>query len=225
MTESTETPDRQYTGDELRTLLTAGAKYTGSLSIQGATHLLIFTDVPDRLGFRALVEVELGLYDRIHKETYDVAIVRWAGLLDAARSWRIGGAGQRLLDLAVSMAAGRPVDLREALPGLGHAHARRVVEAVAIATEADEFYTLTPRTKLAELHALHAEMQGAPAPRSPLPPFDESRRRAYALLDDAADEVRMGDWSPAPSADQRAAVRRAVDLIGQAKAALNEAAL
>ncbi len=57
-----------------------------------------------------------------------------------------------------------------------------------------------------------------------MPTFSESRRAAYRLLGDAADEIRMGDWSPPPSAEQREAIHRALDLIGQAKAALNEAA-
>lgn len=155
-------PGRQYTGDELRALLVAGARCRGSLSIQGATHLLIFTDVPDRLGFRSLVEVELGLYDRGAGETYDAAFVPWARLVDATQAWHISSTARRLLDLAVSMAAGVPVDLRDALPGLGHAHARCVLEAVAIAAGADEFYTLTPTPKLAELEAFHADMQGDP---------------------------------------------------------------
>lgn len=220
----TETPDRQYTGDELRALLVAGAQYNGYQGVQGAVHLLTYTTLPDWRGFPALVDVELGLYDKIRRETYDVAFVPWARLLDATRAAHISSTVRRLLDLAVSMAAGVPVDLREALPSLGHAHARRVVEAVAMATDVTEFYTLgfAPTPKLAEREAFHAEMQGAPA--TLLPPFDESRRRAYALLSDAADEIRMGDWSPAPSADQRGAIRRAIDLIGQAKAALNEAA-
>ncbi len=56
-----------------------------------------------------------------------------------------------------------------------------------------------------------------------MPTFEESRAAAYGLLGDAADEIRAGDWRPAPTGGQRAAVRRALDLIGQAKAALNEA--
>ncbi len=58
---------------------------------------------------------------------------------------------------------------------------------------------------------------------SRIPAFAESRHAAYRLLGDAADEIRAGDWNPPPSAKQREAIRRALDLIGQAKAALNEA--
>lgn len=56
------------------------------------------------------------------------------------------------------------------------------------------------------------------------PTFAESRRRAYALLGDAADEIRAGDWTPPPSSEQRAAISRALALITEAKDALNEAA-
>jgi hypothetical protein len=57
-----------------------------------------------------------------------------------------------------------------------------------------------------------------------LPTFDESRSNAYRLLGDAADEIRMGDWQPAPSAEQRAAILDALRAIGDAKDALNRAA-
>lgn len=161
-TESTGTPGRQYTGDELRDLLVAGARSRGNLGIQGAVHLLTFTGLPDWRGFPALVDVELALHDRVHGETYDAAFVRWVGLVDATRAAHISATGRRLLALAVSMAAGVPVDLRDTLPGLGHAHARRVMEAVAIAACADDFYDVTPTPALDELLARQREMNGDP---------------------------------------------------------------
>lgn len=51
--------------------------------------------------------------------------------------------------------------------------------------------------------------------------FEESRRNAYRLLGDAADEIRMGDWQPAPSPEQRTAVRETLRLIGEAKTRLD----
>jgi|GEM_PF-4280899 len=60
---------------------------------------------------------------------------------------------------------------------------------------------------------------------STLPAFEEARARAYALLGDAADELRS-DWAPGggPTPEQHRAVRVALELIGQAKEALNRAA-
>lgn len=58
-----------------------------------------------------------------------------------------------------------------------------------------------------------------------LPSFEDGRRAAYRLLGDAADELRS-DWreGAGPTPEQAAAKRRAMELIGQAKDALNEAA-
>lgn len=58
-----------------------------------------------------------------------------------------------------------------------------------------------------------------------LPTFEEMRRNAYRLLGDAADELRS-DWreGTGPTARQNLAKVRAMELIGQAKDALNEAA-
>lgn len=53
--------------------------------------------------------------------------------------------------------------------------------------------------------------------------FAESRTNAYRLLGDAADEIRAGDWTPSSTAEQRAALAEALDLIGKARAALNRA--
>ena len=54
--------------------------------------------------------------------------------------------------------------------------------------------------------------------------FETSRGNAYRLLGDAADEIRAGDWQPAPTPSQRDAILKALHLIGQAKDALNDAA-
>lgn len=54
--------------------------------------------------------------------------------------------------------------------------------------------------------------------------FEESRRNAFRLLGDAADEIRAGDWPTLPTKAQREAVSRALSLIGEAKDTLDEAA-
>ncbi|MFI7608880.1 hypothetical protein ACIBTV_27720 [Micromonospora sp. NPDC049366] len=159
MTETTETG--QTPGDAMRALLTAGARYTGRLNVQAAVYLLTFTDLPDWRGFRDLVHTER-VDDQARDETYDAAFVPdWSALLDA-KAAQIRGSGRRLLELAVSMAVGVPVNLREALAGFGHVGKRRVVEAVAIATGVEEFYalTFTPTPALGSLLDFHRQMQG-----------------------------------------------------------------
>lgn len=58
----------------------------------------------------------------------------------------------------------------------------------------------------------------------PVPPFDECRHAARRHLSEAADWIRAGDWEPPPSPSQRAGVRLALHHIGEAKAALDQAA-
>lgn len=57
-----------------------------------------------------------------------------------------------------------------------------------------------------------------------LPTFEDMRRRAHALLGDAADELRS-DWRPGagPSREQSQAAREASELIAKARAALDRA--
>jgi hypothetical protein len=57
-----------------------------------------------------------------------------------------------------------------------------------------------------------------------LPTFEDMRRSAYALLGDAADELRS-DWEPGtgPNREQAEALALAKAAIAQAKAHLNEA--
>jgi hypothetical protein len=145
----------------MRALLVAGADYAGYLNRRGAVHLLTFTDLPGWKGFPHLVDVER-VHDRHIHDWRNVAFVKnWSTLVADTRAARISDSGRRLLDLAVSMAAGVPVDLADALTGFGHAHRRRVVEAMHIATGSDEFYTLTftPTPELDELNAFHAKME------------------------------------------------------------------
>lgn len=147
-------------GDDMRALLVAGARFTGRLTVQGAVHLLTFTDVPAWLGFPSLVHIER-VDDVACGETYDAAFVpSWPTLLEDTRAAHVSGSAHRLLALAVSLAVGTPVDLRENLTGFGHVTARRVLEAVAIATGAADFWTVTPTAAAIDLARLHAELAG-----------------------------------------------------------------
>jgi hypothetical protein len=79
------------------------------------------------------------------------AFVRdWAALAEGpAISYRTGG-DARMLALAASLASGQPVDLAANVGVGGHAHARRVIEAFAIATGTAELYAITPTPALHE---------------------------------------------------------------------------
>jgi hypothetical protein len=148
-------PSSTYSGDELRAMLTAGAA-GASPTLQAAVHLLTFTDVPDRPAFANLVDV-----DDISAGTTPAlgAFVRdWAGLPSSAAAARLSGGPARLLALAISLATGQPVDLRENIAPGGHAHIRRVLEAVIIAA-ADGLYEVAPTPKLDEVLAFHQSMQ------------------------------------------------------------------
>jgi len=82
----------------------------------------------------------------------------WRGLADSAAADRLAGAHTRLLALAASLATGEPVDLQHNLPVGGHAHARRVIEAMAIATGSGELFEVTPTPKLGEILAFQESL-------------------------------------------------------------------
>lgn len=139
------------TPEEIRTLLTNGARHAGVTNIQAAVHLLTFTDVPDYRTFPSHVEF-INNARHIDGQRGQIATVKdWRALL-ASDLASYGGSGQyRLLTLAAGLATGMPVDVREAASGLGHAHARRVAEAFLIATGAAEFYIVAHTMKLNEM--------------------------------------------------------------------------
>ncbi len=139
-------------------MLVDGAWATGRNTITAAVHLLVFTDLPRRPGFDDLFVVEY-----VHREGDGVrvpaAFVRdWKELARFAGKARLHGAQQRLVDFAVGLATGKPVDLTDAINLGGHAHARRLIEAVAIATGYASYYAVTPTPKLEEMLAEQARM-------------------------------------------------------------------
>jgi hypothetical protein len=77
----------------------------------------------------------------------------WHAVESVATTRRWGTGAERLVALAVSLATGDPVDLRDAVIGGGFAHARRVIEAIAIATGHGAHYEITPTAKLDQLIA------------------------------------------------------------------------
>jgi hypothetical protein len=117
--------------------------------VYAAVHLLTFTELPGRASFADLVDVE-DINAGGGAPTLAAFVRDWKELRTASH---LGSACQRLLTLAASLATGEPVDFAENVSGLGHAHARRVIEAIAIATGQGEMYAITPTPALDEMLA------------------------------------------------------------------------
>jgi hypothetical protein len=145
--------------EELIELLDAGARQHGTDDRLAAMHLLVFTAVPSLPAFRRFVrfrEIDLSAGER----RMIAQIINWDALAKTTGIVApLGGGDRHLLDLAIDLAGGGAASLTRSLDGLGHAHARRVAEAVLIAAGYGAFYDLTPTPKLADLLALHGELQ------------------------------------------------------------------
>ena len=144
---TTPKPAAAYTAEEMQQLLLAGARLTGTHTARAAAHLLTFTELPGREAFARLVEVAAER-DLDGKPVTAAFVTDWKALQTDVG--RLTGGDARLLAIAASLDAGEPVDLREQLPGLGHAYARRVIEAVVIATGYSDLYAVTTRKDRAE---------------------------------------------------------------------------
>lgn len=154
-----------YTPEQMNDMLVAGARYQDRANIQAAVHLLTYTDITRRRAFGPLVFVE-----SVQLLQADGTQEEHASLIATVRHWKrlpttsevtagLGGAAHRLLTLAVGLAAGTSTDLRENLTGFGHAHKKRVLEAFAIAVEAELLYTLQPTEQLTRLLAFHDNLR------------------------------------------------------------------
>ncbi|BAD60538.1 hypothetical protein [Nocardia farcinica] len=137
-----------YTADELRTLLETGAAAADSRYQRAAIHLLNFTELPGRTALNAYIETDTVTIDG--RDVRAAWIRDWDGMGRLENLGYLSGGEERLVRRAASMAHGSPVDLCATLSSLGHAHARRVLEAVAICLGADEYYDITPTPALLE---------------------------------------------------------------------------
>lgn len=145
-----------YTADQLKDLLVAGGQADGRYTLQAAIHLLTYTELVHHRGFTDLLDIQ---DVDVRGENVPAAFVRdWKALPTGPTAHYMGRGDHRLLALAVSLATGEPVDLAENLVGFGHAHARRAIEAVAIATGAAHLYQVTGTTELDTLIAHHDAM-------------------------------------------------------------------
>ncbi|MGW5440441.1 hypothetical protein [Nocardia asteroides] len=115
--------------DELRAWLLTGADLADNDHHRAGIELLDFLGLLDRAAVRAHIDID----DPNHSDGLEprTARIDWAGLGAETDLGPLGGAQRRLLALAVSLAGGVPVDLRDALSGeLGAAHARAALAAV-----------------------------------------------------------------------------------------------
>jgi len=140
--------------------LRADAERDDSPSKQAAAHLLTFTALPGRADFARHVELTAGHSAADGRAPRVCAWVRdWDALL-ADRSVYLTGGAERLLNIAASYAVGRPVDLAACGNGLGTAHARRLLEAVAVGAGMSGFYEIHDGPELARMRDFQAGLTG-----------------------------------------------------------------
>ena len=148
------------TAEEMTALLSEWARVVGSYSMYAAMHLLTYTELPGRKDFAKHVDIETG-YAADETEPL-IAVVRdWDKLLTSNTVYFTGG-DLRMTEIAASYAAGRPVDLREHGNGLGTAHARRLVEAVAIGAGMGEYLTIADSPARTEMRARNDALFAGP---------------------------------------------------------------
>ncbi|WP_433574172.1 hypothetical protein [Nocardia brasiliensis] len=116
---------------ELRRLLDTGTALSDNHFHAAAIGLLDFADLLDRTDVRAHLRVQT--VPDPTDQPVRAAFADWAALGADTGIGPLYGGADRLLRLALSIAHGIPVDLSGALSGLGHAHARAVLDAMAVA--------------------------------------------------------------------------------------------
>ncbi|UGT58799.1 hypothetical protein [Nocardia asteroides] len=121
------TPPTTASTDQLRDWLLTGADLAEGRHQRAAVELLDFADLLGRRDVRTHIDTRVITDDGRARH---IARVDWTALA-AADLGPLGGAQQRLLKLAISIAGGVPVDLRYVTSGeLGAAHARAALAAV-----------------------------------------------------------------------------------------------
>lgn len=151
-------PAGDYDRGEMTALLEQGARAEGDTGYQAAIHLVTFTSLPGTRPFAGYVTVDTRT---VRGRVIPVALIErdaWRPLVAGLRP--TGETDYRFLTLAASLADGRLVSLAEALRNMGHAHARRIAEAVLIRAGAEQFYALAGTAELDRLRDLHRELSG-----------------------------------------------------------------
>jgi hypothetical protein len=140
-------PAASYDRGEMIALLTVAAHADGAYSMVAAVHLLTYTALPGRADFARHVDLQV-VAGAADADVLGARVRNWGALLGDDSGVDLTGSDRKMLEVAASYAAGRPVDLSEHGQGLGIAHAQRLVEAVAVGAGVGEYLNI------AELRAL-----------------------------------------------------------------------
>ncbi|MEV6689870.1 hypothetical protein AB0M35_00125 [Micromonospora sp. NPDC051196] len=135
----------ESTGDGIRGLLATDIATGATLGRRAAVHLLTFTAVPDQPGFGDFVERISLVWDA--DATVEIGQVRdWAAVVGFAAVADVPDRDRQMVAVAASLAGGPPVGLEAAVRFVDDlAAARRVIEAIAIATGHGDRWELTER--------------------------------------------------------------------------------
>lgn len=144
-----------YTDEQWAAMLTAGARRCGVNNIYAATHLLTYTSLPGHWQFSEHVQISSAYLlgpdgQREETLTTTAVVTDWAGLPHLSDILSMGGGAHTILAFAAAIAVGSRLDLRAGLTGLGRIGARRVAEAVLIATGYEGWYDVTPTQRYAD---------------------------------------------------------------------------
>jgi hypothetical protein len=134
-----------FTGAEIRAVLRTDIATGASPGRRAAVHLLTFTAVPDQPGFGDLVEIQDLVWDM--GDTVRMGqITDWAAVAGFAATADVPDRDRQVIAVAASLGGGPPVDLEAAVSFADDpAAARRVIEAIAIATGHGDRWEFTER--------------------------------------------------------------------------------
>jgi hypothetical protein len=123
----------KYSNGSARSALEVGIATGATPDGKAAVHLLLGTELPNRDGFAALVDIyqlewEPGDFVQMGSVRDWVELSSWADTVELSDDDR------RMVALAVSIASGQPINLATGLVMKDPGRARRIIEAVAIAT-------------------------------------------------------------------------------------------
>ncbi|MFJ9846324.1 hypothetical protein ACIRYZ_38970 [Kitasatospora sp. NPDC101155] len=154
----TTAPDpRSLATDTLHAAVMAGTRFSGGDTRRAAMHLLTFTDLLSRADVAPYIHLRYET-DRDGLEVL-VAHVDLDALAED-KGIPLTGGDERFLTLARSYASGEPVVLGDFLNTLGHAHARRAIEAYIISLGMEGWYQVQEGPELAAHRRFEATLLG-----------------------------------------------------------------